>query len=204
VTTPVPMTLLEISERYGRAVVCGALGITRARLCEVLTGREPVSASILARCLGAFGAAFNAAGTLRDHRAKDVGAVDPVNLWACPIAAVPRGRMSAEMRSQDDEWKRVMGFIIREVSVELGIGRHDITGPRRIRGILAARHAVMYIAAAEAMIPLHFIGTCIGGRDHKAVLAGMNLTAARVEVDPAFAEKINSVERRVFVAREVA
>lgn len=56
----------------------------------------------------------------------------------------------------------------------------DLTGPRRTKDIVTARHVAMYLLREELQLPFSQIGQLLGGRDHSTVLHGYEKVAREI------------------------
>ena len=73
--------------------------------------------------------------------------------------------------------------IIARVAMVFSVSPKDVTGPRRLRTVTAARRVAMYLARTLTGASLPAIGRQFGGRDHTTVLHACRTVEAELPTD---------------------
>ena len=96
------------------------------------------------------------------------------------------------------EPKRVRIEDIQQVVArQYGVSRADLLSPRRTMNVVRPRHVAMYLAKILTLRSLPEIGRRFGGRDHTTVLHAVRKIDAVIGNDPALAEEIEVLKRRL-------
>lgn len=69
--------------------------------------------------------------------------------------------------------------ILRAVAIAHGLTVRDLTGPRRHKNLVRARHHAMWEIKQNTGLSLPQIGRLLGGRDHTTVIHGLRQYEAR-------------------------
>ena len=84
------------------------------------------------------------------------------------------------------------------VSAYYGMRVSDLTGRRRTRNIVTARHVTMYLARELTRMSLPQIGQALGGRDHTTVMHGRDKIAALFEKDDTLRRQILEIKTKLY------
>jgi len=96
---------------------------------------------------------------------------------------------------------RIFGWQIRHsVAAHFAVTRAEITGASRLARCVWPRQVAMYLCVRFAGLSCRQTGALFGGRDHGTVRHAVDRIAARIAIDPAFAETIGAL---VAACREV-
>ena len=96
------------------------------------------------------------------------------------------------------EPKRVRIEDIQQVVArQYNVSRADLLSPRRTMNVVRPRHVAMYLAKILTLRSLPEIGRRFGGRDHTTVLHAVRKIDAVIGNDPALAEEIEVLKRRL-------
>jgi chromosomal replication initiator protein len=72
-----------------------------------------------------------------------------------------------------------------------------LSAKTRTRTVTEARHVAMYAMRKMLEMPLSEIGACFGGRDHSTVLYSIRKVERRIELDPAFRDRVRDVMQEI-------
>ena len=84
-------------------------------------------------------------------------------------------------------------MIIAETSRYFGIEEEVLKGSSRIRTVVNARQAAMYLVRRMTALSTPDIGREFNGRDHTTVIHSLEQTEKRIASDPAFAQTIKEI-----------
>ena len=105
----------------------------------------------------------------------------------------------AAHRAVEDFMKRntttapTAAMIIAETSRYFGIEEEVLKGSSRIRTVVNARQAAMYLVRRMTALSTPDIGREFNGRDHTTVIHSLEQTEKRIASDPAFAQTIKEI-----------
>jgi chromosomal replication initiator protein len=99
----------------------------------------------------------------------------------------PQHRCSLGFRSET---------ILDSIEEWFGVRRADLLSASKVRRVVFARQAGMYLARELTPLPLQEIGELFGGRDHSTVIYGIRRIALRLEVDPELAQCLSLIRDR--------
>ena len=77
-----------------------------------------------------------------------------------------------------------------------------LTGLRRDRKTVLARHITMYLLREQNHYPLSAIGKVLGGRDHTTILHGYDKIAAELSVNPQLAKAIDEIRQALGIKKK--
>lgn len=75
--------------------------------------------------------------------------------------------------------KQVLSGLCEYFNIKLS----DLTGPRRIKGLVLPRHLAMHILSEELKLTVERIGEILGGRDHTTVMHGRDKMKKLISTD---------------------
>lgn len=84
--------------------------------------------------------------------------------------------------------------IQREVCKYYNISRADLVSTRRTKNVMEPRHVAIYLSRKLTTRSLPYIGGKFGGRDHTTALHSVQMVEQRMARDPAFAERVRSMQ----------
>ena len=87
-----------------------------------------------------------------------------------------------------------LGRIIARVAIVFSVSPKDVTGPRRLRTVAAARRVAMYLARTVTGASLPAIGRQFGGRDHTTVLHACRAVEAELATDARLARIVRELQ----------
>jgi len=87
--------------------------------------------------------------------------------------------------------------IQKTVASFFGLSVDDLLSARRTQSVVRPRHIAMYLAKMLTTRSLPDIGRRFGGRDHSTVIHAVTKISQRLKDDPALAEDVEAVKRRL-------
>jgi len=89
------------------------------------------------------------------------------------------------------------GEILVETAKHFAVRPAELASPKRTRALTRARQTAMYLTRQLTTLSLEEIGQHYGGRDHSTVLHAERVIGAARQVDPAVAEAVARLTRRL-------
>jgi len=83
--------------------------------------------------------------------------------------------------------------ILTTVAEAFGVRPDALCGRRRTHSVVQPRQIAMYLLRQFTELSLTEVGTLFGGRDHTTVIYACERVAERLNVDPAFSDKLNGL-----------
>jgi len=111
--------------------------------------------------------------------------------------AVDADRLRAVLTDVTSASHTDIAHIAQQISRRFGIPVRDLRGPRRLRHIVRARGAAMYLAWHLTQLSLEAIGKYFGKRDHTTVLHACRRTAALRATDAEIDTAIRNITRNL-------
>lgn len=87
--------------------------------------------------------------------------------------------------------------VLEVVAAAHGFTVEALVGPRRYRGLVAARQQAMWLARSVSGASLPEVARAIGGRDHTTVMHGVRVHDDRMRANTATRERTNALADRI-------
>ncbi len=85
--------------------------------------------------------------------------------------------------------------VFRVIEKHYGVNKDDLLSEKRVRSIVMARHAAIYLIRKITGMSYPGLKKLFGKKDHTAMISSYNLIVRKIEEEPAFALEMNNMEK---------
>ena len=102
-----------------------------------------------------------------------------------------------DMISPDGVREITPDVIITIVAEHFGFKKEDITGKRRTKDVVYARHIAMYLCRKMTDVSLALIGKYMGGRDHSTIISGSDNVENALDSDDTLKSTVDILKKKI-------